>query len=747
MMEIPTISNKPPEHPGMDFAFLLREGIEFISNLSSEVWTDYNTHDPGITILEQVCYAITDLSYRLGFDIRDILAYPPNHVSNGKRKQFFTARDILTMNPLTIEDYRKLIIDVDGVKNAWLEMAPLPVMDIRYESTSKTPESGESLELKGLYNILIEKEDTITVDDAQLIGEVRAKLSRHRNLCEDFQEIKILLVEDIEIHGEVLIENDFDANDLLARIYYRLANCISPSIPFYSREEMEVRGRTIEEIFDGPALEHGFIDDDQLRKSECKTQIHASDLIRDIQEIEGVKEVMKISITGKSRDSHNWVLDLKSEHVPRLKSVNELKLYKGKSACLLDKKKIRIKLEALAKKSGRTITSDGRDIPIALGMYRELVEYETIQNDFPLNYGIGYSGLPEQATTRRKAQANQLRAYLMLFDQILANYFSQLDHVRDLFSPYYQENTSYFLNMLSEDTEAKVTWNKGAGIEPETMIVKLLKTGKEGLQDIIEPIETARKRRERLEKELQGLIESREIALDRKNRLLDHLMARYGEEFDDSSLLYPEKHLPESYVGAKQSFLTDYPQLGSGRGKAFDYTDRKGVWDTGNVSGLKKRICRRLGISDYKRKSLASLGEEGFHLVEHILLRPVKTDTQEYSTVSPSERDASGNIISPEYPDRFSFQLSFVFPDWPGRLKNEGFRTLMEETIVAETPAHITVNFQWMNMKQMQIFEEWYQLWLQQKAANSADLQEAADKLIELLNIGKVASLSSSKEA
>ena len=71
----------------------------------------------------------------------------------------------------------------------------------------------------------------------------------------------------------------------------------------------------------------------------------------------------------------------------------------------------------------------------------------------------------------------------------------------------------------------------------------------------------------------------------------------------------------------------------------------------------------------------------------------------------------------------------------------------MEETIVAETPAHITVNFQWMNRKQMQIFEEWYQLWLQQKAANSADLQEAADKLIELLNIGKVASLSSSKEA
>ena len=749
MIEFPVIPNKPPEHPGMDFALLRQEGIRYIIKLAGEVWTDYNTHDPGITILEQVCYAITDLSYRLGFDIRDLLAYPPDHLSDGKRKQFFTALDVLTSNPLTIQDYRKLIIDVDGVKNAWLEKMDKPLGEIwynheRYELTFKAPESGEPLELKGLYSVLIEKEDS-TVKDADLIEKVRLKLSNRRNLCEDFEEIKILPVEEIAVQVEVAIENDCDANDLLAEIHFRLANHVSPSIPFYSRKEMEANGKTVEEIFNGPPLEHGFIDDDQLRKAERKPQIHTSDLIRNIQEIEGVKAVMKIGIAGKSRRWHKWSLDLSPEHVPRLKSIagsiDDIKLYKGESTCPLDEKKMQKKLDSMAKISRRTMADEEKDIPIALGMYRELSDYETIQNDFPLNYGVGYFGLTERVTTERKALANQLRAYLMFFDQILANYFSQLAHAKDLFSPYYQENASYFFNMLPEEVEAKVAMKTGAGVEPETVIVKLLKANGEELRDIIEPLDTAGKRRERLEKELQGLVESRETALERKNRFLDHLMARYCEEFADYSLLYSESDLPESYVKDKQEFIKDYPLVSGDRSRAFDYTDPKGVWETENVSGLKKRICRKLGISDYKRKSLAPLNEEGFHLIEHILLRPGKTDTRKSSLMDLSEKDANGNIIPPEYPDRFSFQLSIVFPNWPGRLKNESFRRLIEDTVITETPAHITANFHWMNKEQMHGFEEWYRRWLQRRAEDSADVQEAVDKLVELLHIGRAAPL------
>ncbi|NEN93372.1 MAG: hypothetical protein F6K48_32640, partial [Okeania sp. SIO3H1] len=77
MNEDLTISNTPPEYPGMDFARLREEGIEHIQELGSQIWTDYNTHDPGITILEQFCYVMTDLSYRLNFEMKDLLTPHP----------------------------------------------------------------------------------------------------------------------------------------------------------------------------------------------------------------------------------------------------------------------------------------------------------------------------------------------------------------------------------------------------------------------------------------------------------------------------------------------------------------------------------------------------------------------------------------------------------------------------------------------------------------------------------------------
>src|SRR5687768_10479271 len=102
----------------LDYEALRREGLKHIEELSSSLWTDYNVHDPGITILEALCYAITELGYRCGFQMKDLLA---NEAGNtGEGQVFFTAKNILTVNPLTVTDYRKLLVDIEGVANAWL---------------------------------------------------------------------------------------------------------------------------------------------------------------------------------------------------------------------------------------------------------------------------------------------------------------------------------------------------------------------------------------------------------------------------------------------------------------------------------------------------------------------------------------------------------------------------------------------------------------------------------------------------
>ncbi len=118
MSESTTIQKNRQLPLSQDYDLLRREGLKYIENLANENWTDYNAHDPGITILEALCYALTECGYRTDFDMADLLTK-----SNGQTvdaQVLFTAKKILTNNPLTINDYRKLLIDIVGVHNAWL---------------------------------------------------------------------------------------------------------------------------------------------------------------------------------------------------------------------------------------------------------------------------------------------------------------------------------------------------------------------------------------------------------------------------------------------------------------------------------------------------------------------------------------------------------------------------------------------------------------------------------------------------
>ena len=65
---------------------------------------------------------------------------------------------------------------------------------------------------------------------------------------------------------------------------------------------------------------------------------------------------------------------------------------------------------------------------------RALEAYHPVQHSFPLTYGIGPAGLPSTATAERRAQAKQLKAYLMVYEQLLRNAYAQVAHAGDLFS-------------------------------------------------------------------------------------------------------------------------------------------------------------------------------------------------------------------------------------------------------------------------------------------------------------------------
>ena len=833
MAEFLTISNAPLEHPGMDYALLRDEGIKTIAKLAGSRWTDYNSHDPGITILETLCYAITDLSYRLDFEMADLLAYPRGEFDS--LPQFLTAREILTVNPLTVEDYRKVLIDIDGIKNAWLEAIDIPRPELYYNANNaslsfSSLNLAEPVNLRGLYRVLLEKEQGY--QDQDLVKAATAKLQQRRNLCEDFGEIRVLPMEQITVQSEIEIGEHLNPNQLMAALYTALEREISPVIEFSSLSELLEQGVPVEDIFVGPKLDHGFINDEQLQKVQRKEELHTSDLIRIILDMAGVEAVRSITIASdRSPTPEPWALDLDPQLTPSLKSIKgavesgDIKFYKGQINCPLNSDKVDEAKKALNQKLNQSFgLKVPQDIPIPTGDYRELSNYETIQNEFPLTYGIGDIGLPDSATTARKAQAKQLQAYLMVFDQLLANYFAQLDRVRELFSLSNRETKTYFAQSIEHFPAAK----------------NILK--------------------ESYDSYLDGSSVSEAEELDRKNRFLDHLLAQYGEAFTDYSLLYPDSDLsaaiakygeaftdyfplyPELYpdfdlsaaiakygeafknyslhhpdsdrpaeiAHHKVDFAQDYCQISSGRNQAFNYTlDPNQTDNFNNVSGLKRRIARLLGIEPNRQFLASSDDTEGFYVIEHILLRPhledvpdaepdseqaqdflsfykaitefngsenlgyvtctcenhglkagdridifysiyyngtytvtnIETDTFDidHDFKSSETKDFGAWVPTDQFPDPFSFQMSVILPAWPGRFSQPNFRQLVLDTLVAETPAHITLRIHWFDKPKMQDFETTYSIWLQQLSDHRASTTPSEDytsRLIALLELG-----------
>ena len=121
----------------MQYPTIIQLAIAHIQALAGKLWTDYNAHDPGITILEVLGFVITDLGYRTNYKLKDILAQDLNASDFRDIKNFYTACKILPNRPLNENDFRKLMIDVEvveelegieekiyaGVKNAWIEQA------------------------------------------------------------------------------------------------------------------------------------------------------------------------------------------------------------------------------------------------------------------------------------------------------------------------------------------------------------------------------------------------------------------------------------------------------------------------------------------------------------------------------------------------------------------------------------------------------------------------------------------------
>lgn len=738
MPENITIQKNPLLPVSMDYALLRQLGMKYIEDLGSKFWTDYNIHDPGITLLELLCYAITDLGYRTSFDIKDLLAPAPGQKAEPERQGFFTARQILTVNPLTRNDYRKLLIDIDGIKNGWIGCKKCPCDEMfLYASCADsvlqyTPPTEHQIIIKGLYDVLIEFEDeegigdlnsgkikynfgfftdpseavysmatiemrlppwrqieeekekyssfrnpqsrisgvtvkfisgnkgdnqdipqaelgralrrpvfatleivflpdsadvsvteTLLLEDVpflvwfssetdrkslqlgdlssaiadasasgimvkylekikkgdEVIGLTKAALHDHRNLGEDYCSIKAIAVEDISVCADMDVAPDADIEKVLAEAYFLIDQYFSADIRFFSLRELLGKGVTADEIFDGPPLNNGFIDNEQLEATQLKQVLHTSDVINLLMDIQGVTAVrnlvfVKYDQEGNRIESQSWTMAVSYNHQPRLYIEGaKFLVFKNGLPFLPDRLELADTFQVIKGAHAQPKFSIlENDLHIPEGTWFPISEYQPLQDALPLTYGVGKDGLPAHVSKERRAQAKQLKAYLLFYEQLFINYLTQLSNFKELFALDDTVGHSYFSTLPDEPHISGIT-----GLMAENGDSVLTQDG------------------------LEKLVESNATFLDRRNRLLDQMLARFAEQFTDYALMLyayagSKKLADETLIKDKVSFLKDFPFTSSNRGKSHNYKSPAPVCSDANVAGLKRRIERLLGF-------------------------------------------------------------------------------------------------------------------------------------------------------
>lgn len=114
-----------PDSPALNFNALRKEGLRLIQELSGRIWTDYNSHDPGVTTLEILCYAITELGYRTSL-LKDAFEAEDEVSDEMIGRYFFKPEDVLPPLPLTNADFEDFIIQHHSkVRMAWVNGIPL----------------------------------------------------------------------------------------------------------------------------------------------------------------------------------------------------------------------------------------------------------------------------------------------------------------------------------------------------------------------------------------------------------------------------------------------------------------------------------------------------------------------------------------------------------------------------------------------------------------------------------------------
>ena len=598
MTEQTTISKV--ETSTLDYDVLRKKALEYIEQLAGETWTDYNTHDPGITILESLVYALTDLSYRTNLSMEDLLASNP---TEGFAPSLFRAEAMLPVHPLTLEDTKKQLLGIPDIQNVWVYKVTEGRKQIFFNSEDNHLQGSateNAIALSGLCDVEIECIDG--QDSDTVLTNIKSVLNRDRNLCEDFAHVRSIQTKEVTVHATVILSLEADVNSTLAEIYFRIYKFLNPKRVFDSLEHLQEKNISLEKIYEGPLLEQGFLRKDSLQKSREEGNIYFSDVLAAMWSSGEEKTVLSIDYgdeplvvvednpqgnIGFVRLGKNIqpILNIDGSNIEVLLETKEPQF---RNALVIDMDQVKIHYETLKQAYVDQTTPTRTSVKIPEGTQRSITEYVSVQEELPRVYGVGnnvpsISGTPPE----RLAQSKQLQGFLLLFDQLMGNYLAQLSQVGSLFSYNPQQHT-YFNQALKEVTGIRELLHEYSGTSESDWNDFMTTTFPSKLTAILEPTQSEEFRQ-------------------RRHQFLDHLLARFSNAYTDvANFQDTSQVLGQKAIEAKEQLLRSYDRLSRQRGKGFDYTHTNLWGSNSEVSGYEQWVRAKLGISNTTRNTVYS---------------------------------------------------------------------------------------------------------------------------------------------
>ena len=488
----------------------------------------------------------------------------------------------------------------------------LPLLKSELPALSAALDQTAALLDSGFAALKTDKLESSSYYETVVRRKILAVYCDNRNLCEDIDSIRFIETVPYFLTGAIEIDPFHNPAKVYAEIYFKCSRFLSGTIQVDHYATVMAGSKDYTRLFSGPLTQHGYIRDVEL-EAEGRG-ITVTELTSLIRQIDGVRQILDLSLVdadGVAYDSLNYQLSqnrfpaLQISQVDTQQYTLQLTLPRAVDDCdstdnadniggsthpsnvvgkdpanavFADELMHELKKRVFEYHAFRSNTQSPQQfIELPAGRSRRFNDYYSIQNFFPAIYGVNRQGVPGSMPIDVHAKAKQLKAYLYPFEQLMANFAQNLQAIPELFAVHAQHSRSYFTQFL-DDTRIPA-------------VETLYRDGDGGLD---------------LPSAIDDVLGQYDCAKARKSRILDIVLALYGERFDSQRLLQFNAYFPDNaedwLIAIKSRYLQAMRETSRDRGKGFNYcapfvTAPHSGSGTVNQSGLHAKIGFLLGLT------------------------------------------------------------------------------------------------------------------------------------------------------